>query len=486
MQQNDSQDAGTQVSTSDKPSNVDRRAFMKKSVLLGAAAGAGGQGLWPSSSWAQEAAVASDASAASAAAAPGMQITDLTTPISKMKSDFPLDVHKAAWDGFNIQSINVGGDYSIFYSTRFPEYMRHAMIHPQAPGRVLGRDLQADLDRLTFTTQHGKPSAPLKEYLHEGGPRRVQAMMMAHKGKVVYEAFPGMNPTDIHVWYSASKTTVSILTTMLEADGLFSYDDPVSKHAVELQGTIWDDIPFRDAANMSSGLDIEETHASYTDPNSWAVGFWQDILFGDSDQWIQRLREVKPLAGEKPGDRMRYSTGNTMTLVLAVQNITQRPWMDVFRDRVWSHIGASGVFASTMAPNGVPIAGGFNQCTPEDMLRYAMLYTPSWDAVSDMQVVTDPMMERLRTLGKPSAFQGSDEERTSQVYFGVKAYTNSNQWDHVFEDGGMFKHGNMGQGIYVDPARDFCGMTFALSPNDRAEDHSPGYLRAAAKALHGS
>ena len=40
---------------------------------------------------------------------------------------------------------------------------------------------------------------PLKEYLHEGGPRRVQAMMMAHKGKVVFEAYPGMNPTDMLV-----------------------------------------------------------------------------------------------------------------------------------------------------------------------------------------------------------------------------------------------------------------------------------------------
>ena len=27
----------------------------------------------------------------------------------------------------------------------------------------------------------------------------------------------------------------------------------------------------------------------------------------------------------------------------------------------------------------------------------------------------------------------------------------------------MFKHGNMGQGIYVDPARDFCGVYFGLA-----------------------
>lgn len=60
--------------------------------------------------------------------------------------------------------------------------------------------------------------------------------------------------------------------------------------------------------------------------------------------------------------------------------------------------------------------------------------------------------------------------------------------DCVFEDGAMFKHGNLGQGIYVDPAPDFCGMYFglALNPDEISGiDHSPGYLRNAAKMLPG-
>jgi hypothetical protein len=36
------------------------------------------------------------------------------------------------------------------------------------------------------------------------GPRQVQAMLMEHKGNVVFEIYPGMNPNDIHVWMSAS------------------------------------------------------------------------------------------------------------------------------------------------------------------------------------------------------------------------------------------------------------------------------------------
>ena len=46
----------------------------------------------------------------------------------------------------------------------------------------------------------------------------------------------------------------------------------------------------------------------------------------------------------------------------------------------------------------------------------------------------------------------------------------------------------MGQGINVDPARDFCGMYFGLAPNQdeiSGIDYSPGYLRNAAKMLAG-
>ena len=59
---------------------------------------------------------------------------------------------------------------------------------------------------------------------------------------------------------------------------------------------------------------------------------------------------------------------------------------------------------------------------------------------------------------------------------------------HSFKDGAMFKHDNMGQGIYVDPKRDFCGIYFGLATNPdeiSGIDHSPGYLRAAAKMLAG-
>ena len=67
---------------------------------------------------------------------------------------------------------------------------------PPAEFSVLERDIRRDLLDLTFRAYDGTTTPPLKDYLV--GPKQVQARMMAHKGKVVFETYPGMNPTDIH------------------------------------------------------------------------------------------------------------------------------------------------------------------------------------------------------------------------------------------------------------------------------------------------
>jgi hypothetical protein len=54
-------------------------------------------------------------------------------------------------------------------------------------------------------------------------------------------------------------------------------------------------------------------------------------------------------------------------------------------------------------------------------------------------------------------------------------------------DGALYKHGNLGQGIYIDPARDFVGVYFSTNPYvpPYGEDKMPGFLREAAKVLAG-
>lgn len=37
------------------------------------------------------------------------------------------------------------------------------------------------------------------------------------------------------------------------------------------------------------------------------------------------------------------------------------------------------------------------------------------------------------------------------------------KFDAVFEDGALYKYGNVGQGIYIDPEREFVGVYFSTN-----------------------
>lgn len=49
----------------------------------------------------------------------------------------------------------------------------------------------------------------------------------------------------------------------------------------------------------------------------------------------------------------------------------------------------------------------------------------------------------------------------------------------------MFKHGNLFQGIYVDPMRDVVDVYYSTSPVNLDADLLPGYIRKVAKNLAG-
>ena len=89
--------------------------------------------------------------------------------------------------------------------------------------------------------------------------------------------------------------------------------------------------------------------------------------------------------------------------------------------------------------------------------------------------------------GDVKAFQAGAKFEGLKEDFGETPLMNSMQFDAVFEDGALWKHGNVGQGIYIDPARDFVGVYYSTNGYvpPYGEDKMPGFLRRAAKYLNG-
>jgi hypothetical protein len=91
------------------------------------------------------------------------------------------------------------------------------------------------------------------------------------------------------------------------------------------------------------------------------------------------------------------------------------------------------------------------------------------------------------TLLVSAAKEGFSSFHDHRGYFGEDPESNSFQFDDVSADTAMFKHGNVGQGFYVDPGRDVIGVYFSTNgyiPH-YGEHKMSGFIRQANKMLAG-
>ena len=62
---------------------------------------------------------------------------------------------------------------------------------------------------------------------------------------------------------------------------------------------------------------------------------------GKLESWIDVARDQKKLdTGETPGDVMRYASLNTTVLTRLIEDIENKPFVEVFQKRLWSKLYA--------------------------------------------------------------------------------------------------------------------------------------------------
>jgi CubicO group peptidase (beta-lactamase class C family) len=379
----------------------------------------------------------------------------------------------------------------LYYNLNLSEVLHTALSKPNDTYRPLEKKLQPEIgDKVSFTAKEGELT--LNQYVVHPN-HRVQAVVMIHKGKIVYESYPGMNPNDLHAWMSPGKTTVALVLAQLEEEGKIDMNKEVVDYLPEFKGTNWDGIKMIDAANMATALQLEETMEAIVDPTSIIVKFFSaefgspNPATGKVDDWLEILKGAEKIEGEDPGYRFRYSSAVTQIFVVIAERMENKTWAEIFQERVWGNMTARGPMLHHLTPDGTSVAHGLLSTTAEDFARFGMLFTPSWDKAAVKPVVSAEVLKRLQTAGSPEAYKRGAKYKDQIEEFGESPLMNSYQFDGVFEDGALWKHGNLGQGIYIDPERDFVGMYFSsngyIAPY--GEDKMPGYLRRAAKYLAG-
>jgi CubicO group peptidase (beta-lactamase class C family) len=120
-----------------------------------------------------------------------------------------------------------------------------------------------------------------------------EGLIILHKGKIVFEEYPRMTPTDNHLYFSVSKTFVSTLIAILEDREMVDTSKPIKYYMTELKGSGWEGIPVIDILDMSSGINCrEKEEGAYTNPEACFQKFQAGFGFPDPDEALNNPIEI--------------------------------------------------------------------------------------------------------------------------------------------------------------------------------------------------
>lgn len=376
---------------------------------------------------------------------------------------------RADWSLPKFLTVTPAGAYSYLH---LAESFPHATIYRAGPVVELPRERATWLN--TFAVNWQDKTRNFND-LVTAQDSPLQGVMVVHRGKVIYEEYPGMRPFDNHVWMSNAKPVASLLIAQLEEQGLVDVHKAVADYVPAAKGTAWEGIKLIDVLNMQTGLDLEEGPEQRANPSSSFARFMMaEAGLPNADGELQTHNQAL-LAIEKlhqPGKAFEYSSANTQMLGLIIEAVTGQRLADVVAERIWMKVGMEGDAQIGLSPQGNAIIHGLISSRLIDMAKFGMLYTPSWSEVSQTRLVSAEMLKDIQTAGQPGNYLKGDIGPKLKRLFDEMPRANAYQWDAVFHDGDLYKGGMNGQGLYVSPDNDLVvawfGNGFSSVPMERA------------------
>ena len=198
----------------------------------------------------------------------------------------------------------------------------------------------------------------IEEYFQGEDERRGQPL-----GNVRFDA------ATLHDLRSVSKSVTSALFGIAMASGAIrDLDAPVLSYFPEYQDLQTPErlrIRLRDVLSMTSGLEWDEDSKPYGDPlNS------ETAMDAASDRY--RFVLSRPIAAA-PGEKFRYSGGNTLLLARVIERATKQPLNAYAQQVLFRPLGIERYEWITY-PDGTPIAASGLRLPPRDMAKFGLLY----------------------------------------------------------------------------------------------------------------
>lgn len=403
-------------------------------------------------------------------------------PVTKEISGYSNTEYQTMFNNYSYETSLRGGDVSLFASTRMASFFHTAIVPSRRLSSPLPSEHNSAIGKIEAETAYGKLS--LDNFINS--PKSfIQAFIVSHKGKVVYERYPGMSPADSHIWFSSAKPVTGLAIELLIDDGRIDQNKTYGNYVPDFRGTAWENIKIIDLLNMASGLNIAENDQTRNDPKSMMSRLLRSTL-GSPDPVTNKLettRTIMKLAARdiEPGLRFDYSSMITLALAILIEEVSQKRFSDFVDEKIFTHMSLDGVmqFHFSCADNLI-LTNGFISSSLRNLMLFGMLYTPSWKIISEKQIVSDEALHRIRNeLPTHDCFMAGVDGPLFTAALQDNILSNSRQWDDIFPDGDMFKLGFNGQGLYVSPDKDLVIAYFSTNPE---EAPGQGYMRPISKS----
>lgn len=344
------------------------------------------------------------------------------------------------------KNFDQGGDVSLQFHLHAESYLRTTTIARGDSPSPLERDPNPKLEDLPVIVA-GK-ATDFSSYV--ASDVLLDSVVVLHQGRIVYEAYPRMKPQDRHFGWSVTKVLTSATLATLVAEGKVDMDAPIEGYLTELGDTAWAGTSVQDIADMASGIDCRDSDGYQT--STTCVYRMEESLgitapTGNTASFVPLLKDMQRL--RPAGERNEYVSANTNVLMLVIEQVTGQSYADAVEERIWSRIGAESDALMAVSKEGFAYASGGLIARLRDLARFGQVFTDS----QRFPDIASTMIADLDTgggIGQPKEVikwlrQDHGDDIPSRAGW---------QWDRVWDDGGLFKGGYLGQGLYVDAKRD--------------------------------
>ncbi len=357
--------------------------------------------------------------------------------------------HKHIYEGGNW---TVYGDTERYFYLNFSEIGNHSRIPSSDTPKIIEETPRDDVKNFMTTTDLKKGGGlSLNDYIQQV---EVNGLIIIHKGKIVFEGYPRMFPTDLHINMLITQVFVSTSIAMLEDKGLIDTSKPIDHYFDGLKNSGWEGVPVIDILSMSSGIDRVplETYERSFDP----------------------IKDLTTAKSSRPsGMEVQFSNADAAILTLLVEKISGLTFHDFVEQEIWKKIGAENSALLGINTNGISrsYADGMST-TLRDLARFGLAFTPS-GRMSTNPIISDAHLFKIRDVNK-------NLKRTSR-YSGEIAYS-SYQWGAVYDDGDFYKGAHGGQGLYISPTKDLIIAYFGTANTDRQRNQLDVIARQLSKS----